>query len=252
MASRDDAGRPPPGGERPAQAGGEPLPVRAGGEPLPPFPALELEVVADVTAGSRPDEGFVRVRRRKLRLRYPGGEESAPFAYDEAWREALDAVVIAAHYREGGRRRVFLRSSFRPPAALRPVAVRPVPEPPTLGHFWELPAGLVEPDERSAEGLKRAAARELAEELGSDVTPESLEPLGPAMFPSPGLCGERLFFFHVEVDPAARGEPTEDGSALERGAIIVAVDLDEALALARAGRLEDMKTELGVRRLAEL
>ncbi len=239
MGSRDDADRPPAG---PAHAGGG----------LPPFPALELEVAADVTAGSRPDQGFVRVRRRRLRLRYPDGRWSDPFAYDEAWREALDAVVVAAHYREGGRRRVFLRTAFRPPAALRPLEVRPLPEAPTLGHFWELPAGLVEPDERSAEGLRRAAARELAEEIGAVVAPDALAPLGASGFPSPGLCGERLFFYHVEIDPGARGEPLEDGSALEKGAVIVAIDLDEALALARAGRFEDMKTELGVRRLAEL
>lgn len=242
MSSRDEADRPSNDGSGKARAAGE----------LPAFPALELEVEADVTAGSRPDEGFVRVRRRRLRLRYPGGERSAPFAYDEAWRVALDAVVIAAHYREGGRRYVFLRSAFRPPAALRPLEVRPVPELPTLGHFWELPAGLVEADERSAEGLKRAAARELAEEIGAVVDPGSLQPLGPPAFPSPGLCGERLFFYHVEIDPGARGEPTEDGSALERGAVIFAIALDEALALARAGRFEDMKTEIGVRRLAEL
>jgi ADP-ribose pyrophosphatase len=239
MGSRDDAARPP--GARGGAGGG-----------LPPFPALELEVMADVTAGSRPDEGFVRVRRRRLQIRRPDGTHSAPFAYDEAWRVALDAVVVAAHCREGGRRRVFLRSSFRPPAALRPPEVWPVPEGPTLGHFWELPAGLVEADERSAEGLLRGAARELAEETGFAVEPGALAPLGPPNFSSPGLCGERLFFYHVEVDPASRREPEGDGSPLEHGAVVVAIDLDEALALARAGRFEDMKTEVGVRRLADL
>lgn len=185
-------------------------------------------------------------------MRYPGGDVSQPFAYDEAWRASLDAVVVAAHYLEGGRRHVFLRTSFRPPAALRPLEIRPVPEAPTLGHFWELPAGLVEADERSPEGLKRGAARELAEEIGVTVEPTALEPLGPPNFSSPGLCGERLFFYHVEVDPTSRREPEGDGSPLEHGAVIVAVDLDEALALARAGRFEDMKTEVGVRRLADL
>jgi ADP-ribose pyrophosphatase len=46
--------------------------------------------------------------------------------------------------------------------------------------------------------------------------------------------------------------PSEDGSVLERNAAIVAVDLDDALNLARNGMIEDAKTELGLRRLAEM
>jgi ADP-ribose pyrophosphatase len=55
----------------------------------------------------------------------------------------------------------------------------------------------------------------------------------------------------VEVDPAARCEPSLDGSPLERGGVVVDVDLDDALALAAAGELADAKTELGLRRLRE-
>jgi ADP-ribose pyrophosphatase len=168
-------------------------------------------------------------------------------------RERLDAVVIAAHYvDERGRRMVFLRSALRPPVALRPRDAWPVPERDDLGGLWELPAGLVETDERSAEGLRRCAARELQEELGFEVEPEKLEPLGPSTFPAPGVIGERHFYFHVIVDPARRSLPSEDGSVLERNAAIVAVDLDDALNLARNGMIEDAKTELGLRRLAEM
>jgi ADP-ribose pyrophosphatase len=130
--------------------------------------------------------------------------------------------------------------------------VWPVPEPPTLGAIWELPAGLVELDERSPEGLQRSAARELLEEVGFDVPPAELQPLGPSTFPAPGMVGERHFFFHVEVDPARRGTPLEDGSPLERFATIVAVPLDAAIELTRRGTIEDAKTEVALRRLAEL
>jgi ADP-ribose pyrophosphatase len=196
---------------------------------------------------------FLRVRREMFRLGYAGGERSEPFAYDTIDRVRLDAVVIAAHFRaDDGQRHVYLRSALRPPVATRPLDARPVPEREDLGSLWELPAGLVEEDERSAAGLVACAARELREELGFDVDRSRLLPLGPPSFPAPGIIGERHFFFHVEVDPSARTTPAEDGSPLERHAVVLAAPLADLLALARGGELEDAKTELGLRRLAEL
>ena len=200
-----------------------------------------------------PGPPFLSAERRTFRIRYASGETSEPFVYDTVTRERLDAVVVAVHFLGAdGRRHVYVRSALRPPVATRPAEARPVPERDDLGSLWELPAGLVEPDERSPEGLLACAARELREELGFDVAPARLAPLGPATFPAPGMVGERQFFFHVEVDPAARATPSEDGSPLERHAAVVAAPLDELLAMARAGALEDAKTELGLRRLREL
>jgi ADP-ribose pyrophosphatase len=217
---------------------------------LPPLPAVALEVVGekDPTEPSR----WLRLRRPVLVSRGPSGT-SEPFTYDLAERDLLDAVVVAPHFRAAdGRRHVYLRSALRPPVALRPPAVWPVPEAPTLGGLWEVIAGLVEADERSAEGLRACAARELWEELGARVDAARLEPLGPSTFPCPGVIGERHFYFHAEVDPAALVPPPEDGSVLERAAAIVALPLEDALSLARAGAIEDAKTELALRRLAEL
>lgn len=215
--------------------------------PRPPLHTL-LREEALLPSGSP----FLRVRREMFRIAFENGEQSEPFAYDTVDRTRLDAVVIAAHFREGGRTHVFLRSALRPPVATRPLDARPVPEPEDLGLLWELPAGLVEEDERSAAGLVACALRELREELGFEVAPASLKALGPASFPAPGMIGERHFFFHVEVDPAARAVPSEDGSPLERHAGVLAAPLDELLEVARSGGLEDAKTELGLRRLAEL
>jgi len=75
--------------------------------------------------------------------------------------------------------------------------------------------------------------------------------LGTASFPSPGVIGERHHFFHVEVDVARREEPTEDGSVLEQRALITTLPLIQALDALRQGRIEDAKSELGLRRLAE-
>ena len=139
-------------------------------------------------------------------------------------------------------RHVYLRTALRPPCALRPVA------PAHDGSLWELPAGLVEPGEDPA----AAAAREVEEELGFAVDAAAMRPLGHWTFPAPGIIGERHVFFHVEVDPRARTTPGEDGSALERGAAIIAIPLSDAIEHCRLGEIPDGKTELGLRRLAEL
>jgi ADP-ribose pyrophosphatase len=219
---------------------------------LPPLPRIAIRVVEEPRSPD-PTRGFLRLRRQVLVARYPDGAESEPFTYDAVDRAALDAVIIAAHYRDAaGTKHVFLRSAVRPPLLLRAPEVRPIPEKDTLGALWELPAGLVEPSERSVDGLRRCAARELREEIGFEVDAARVAPLGPSTFPAPGMVGERQFFFHVEVDPATRGAPTEDGSALERGGVVVAVPLDEALSLVRSGAIEDAKSEIALRRLAEV
>ena len=215
--------------------------------PPPPHTLLQDETPVP------PGPPFLRVHRAMYRLRFANGETSEPFAYDVVDRARLDAVVIAAHFRgDDGRRHVYLRSALRPPVATRARDVSPHPESEDLGSLWELPAGLVEEDERTPEGLVRCAARELHEELGFEVDPASVRPLGPSAFPAPGMVSERHFYFHVEVEPAKREEPLEDGSPLERYAAVIVAPLDELLALVRAGGLEDLKTEVGLRRLAEI
>lgn len=213
------------------------------------LPAIDLEVVDEQLV--RPDGGFLRLVRRRYRARYPDGTTSEPFCYDAVTRDALDAVVIAAHHRVDGEVYVFLRSALRPPVAMRDPARSAVTEPGHAG-LWELPAGLVEPGEdASPAGVTGAARRELREELGFDVPLTALVPLGPSTFPAPGFVAERHYFFAVEVDPATRREPELDGSWLERGGVVLDLPLEEALALAAAGELADAKTELGLRRLRE-
>jgi ADP-ribose pyrophosphatase len=209
---------------------------------LPPLPAIRIVVTRDRSAEALALGGFLDVRRLELVVRRPDGTESAPFSYDVAARTALDAAVIAACYVEEGVRHVYLRSAVRPPCALRPIP------PEHDGGLWELPAGLVEPGEEPAE----AAARELREELGFVAAAADMRPLGEWTFPVPGMIGERHLLYVVNVDPGSRSLPTEDGSALERGAAVFALPVADALEHCRRGNLRDAKTELALRRLAEI
>ncbi|MBX3232310.1 MAG: NUDIX domain-containing protein [Labilithrix sp.] len=185
-------------------------------------------------------DGFLTLRRYDLVL-VDGPKRSEPFRYDTVDRHALDAAVMVAHsVGEDGEVEVYLRSAVRPPIALRPGGGSPA--------LWELPAGLIEPGEEP----RAAAAREVAEELGFDVGAEQMEPLGEWSYPAPGFVGEIHHFFHVRVDPRARREPDGDGSALEAVAIVIKVPLREALEACRTGGVRDEKTELALRRLADV
>ena len=218
---------------------------------LPNPPTVKLKLVEDQSPKAEP--GFLRLVRRKLVAIDGLGSESAPFFYDEIDRNAIDAVVIAAHYKDpSGRTRVYLRSAARPPVLLRPAERNVSPRYARSDGLWELPAGLVEPDELSEEGIRRCAQRELEEELGFKVPLESIIALGPSTFPCPGVVGERHYYFRVPVNPKERNNPTLDGSALEHLGAIIDTSLDDALAWCKEGCLEDAKTELGLRRLAEV
>jgi len=217
---------------------------------LPPLPRITLSIARERADSPRP---YLSLRRLELLARFPDGVTSEPFFYDIAERKALDAVVVAPHFRgPDGQTCVLLRTALRPPVVFRPREAWPIPEKETLGGLWELPAGLVEENERSEAGLRACAARELFEETGAKLRPDDMLPLGPSTFPCPGVIGERHFFFHAAIDPTMIAPPAEDGSVLERHAELAAPTLADALALVRAGAIEDAKTEIGLRRLAEL
>lgn len=204
---------------------------------LPEPPAVELEILRELPREDLPF--FLTVRRVELLTRR-AGRPSFGFPYDIVERRALDAAVMVAHHLVDGVVHVWLRSAVRPPVALRPIAPR------FPSGLWEVPAGLIEP----GESPHAAAARELEEELGFVV--DAMLPLGASTFPAPGCIGELQHYFHVRVDPETRREPRGDGHPLEDGAIVLALSLADALEACRAGELPDGKTELALRRLAEV
>jgi ADP-ribose pyrophosphatase len=217
-------------------------------------PRIDVVVVEDHTESARCDRGFLRLRRLVLQNRYADGTKSAPYPYDLVERDAIDAVAIVLWMRDGDAVRVCLRTALRPPMTFRPGYALPIPEEAGAGVLWEIPAGLVEPDEHGPEGLAACAARETMEEVGLDVSPSEFETLGPPAGLSPGVIGEKIHFLAAEVEPRraeARGAPTEDGSPVEEKAEVCFLPLSDALIAARAGEIGDLKTEVGIRRLAE-
>lgn len=212
-------------------------------------PKVKIEIVREETSAMGSGEGFIRVRRLVLKNTYADGTSSREYRYDCAERDALDAVGIVLVSSDG---RVCLRSSIRPPLSLRPGCNVPLAEQetgdPTL---FEIPAGLVEPDEKGEEGLQGCSARETMEEVGIDVAPARFARLGGPVYLTPGLIAEQVHIFWAEVDPATAVDPGMDGSPVEERAKIEWVPIAEALAACRDGRIGDVKTEVAIRRLAE-
>jgi ADP-ribose pyrophosphatase len=207
---------------------------------LPELPKVAVDVIAD---RSDEREGFLALKRYDLAL-VEGDERSRTFRYDMVERRAFDAAIMVAHHLDDdGTPWVYLRSALRPPVAVRSGGAAATP-----GVFWEVPAGLIEPGEAPA----AAAARELEEELGFAVSPEAMMPLGPTAFPAPAVIAEVHHYFHVRVDPSTQKQPAGDGSPLEEAAEIISIPLERALAACRAGEVADAKSELALRRLAEI
>lgn len=218
-------------------------------ERLSPPQQIAIRVVKETPSS---EKGFLRLRRLTLQSVYANGEVSREFPYDLVERDAIDAVAILLERTIDGLPCICVRSSLRPPLAFRPSYALPIREEVAAPVQWEVPAGLVERDEHGEEGLRACAARETEEEVGYQIAPSHFALLGPALALSPGVIGEKIFFLHARVDADAKIVPVGDGSVVEDNAESVFISLTEALAAVRDGRISDVKTEIAVRRLAEL
>lgn len=212
----------------------------------------DLEIVEDRTAASRCDEGFLTLRRLVLRNRYANGSYSEPYPCDVLERPGSDAVVCVLYEFRAGRARVLIRESARAPIYLRKHKRFVHPDPGPYLSILEVVAGLVEDsDPQGPEGLKIRAAAEAKEEAGLDVDTDSLVPLGGETFASPGTTDEKIYFCAASADLENRGTPKGDGSVMEEWSKVHLIDLGEAIAMCRDGRIPDMKTEVSLLRLAD-
>lgn len=217
---------------------------------------VDIEIIEDLSAQTPSDKGYLKVRRLRLRTRFADGTASEVFRYDAVDRAALDAVVVlmwAARTDAPHDPLVCVRSQLRPPLLLRRGRELVVPDQRVALELWELPAGLIEADERGEEGVLECARRETEEETGFSLPRGEFARLGAPVFLSPGLCAEKIHLVKVRVpDHQQAGEAKGDG-VVEAGSTVAWWPLSECLARAEDGTIEDAKTELALRRLrAEL
>jgi ADP-ribose pyrophosphatase len=201
-----------------------------------------FRVLSDTRVGQG---GFLEIRRLRVQLERADGTLTKEGLYDYIERPmGKDAVVLALWHRRENGVDVLLRESVRVPVVFGRDG--------TLRTMHELVAGILEKGEDDFPSLQRRAAAEAHEEAGLTIAPEAVELLGPPMFPTPGMCAEKFHFACARVDdPKSAVRPPGDGSPFEEGARLRWLDLDDALARFSTGEFDDMKTELGLRRLRD-
>jgi len=210
---------------------------------------LDYHVLSDETVGHG---GFLTLRRLRLKIRRPDGTLSPEGLYDFVQRPiGLDAVVLVLwHRRQDGVVEVLLRDGLRVPLHFGREERRA--QPPQ--RHTEVVAGILEVGEEDLDGIRRRAADEAHEEAGLSVDAQAVTVLGPASFPTAGMCPELFHFVACEVSATQKSGaqvPPGDGSPFEEGAQLRWISLDDALAECRSGQISDMKSELGLRRLAD-
>ncbi len=213
--------------------------------------STRIEIIDDRSSSVPSDEGFLKVRRLRVRTRYADGTASEVFPYDVVDRRALDAVVMVLFALRGEAPAdplVCVRSALRPPLALRRARELVVPDPRTDDELWELPAGLIEAHEKGLGGVRECAAREAHEETGFALSASAFERLGAPVYLSNGMWGEKVHIVCARVaDPHAEVHAAGDG-VLEFGATVVWWPLSECFSRAADGVIEDAKTELALHR----
>jgi ADP-ribose pyrophosphatase len=196
-------------------------------------------------------DAYLSLHGLTIQNRYADGSQSSPYRYEGVLRKHLDAVVLVLTATKDGVPQVCLRTCIRPPLLMRERLILPQPDDHLFFALLELPAGLIEPEDIGEIGLQRRAAAEAFEEAGYRLKPSAFTRLGAAPFITPGVMAERCFFLKACIeDMQDRITPEGDGSPVEDGGDIVWLPLPDAIAMCDRGEILDMKTELGLRRLA--
>jgi ADP-ribose pyrophosphatase len=213
----------------------------------------DIVIVEDRTAESRCDEGFLTLRRLRLRNEYDDGSSSEVYPCDLVSRRGSDAVVAVLYQLDGDRQvKVLLREGIRAPVFLRQHKQYVHADPRVYLSVGELVAGMVEDDDGpGSAGLAKRAAAEAEEEAGLKVPTEDFRMLGEETFASPGTGDEKLYYCAAQA-PLDEAHPgAGDGTVMEEGAHIRVLGLAEAIESCRRGEVPDMKTEVGLLRLAD-
>ncbi len=208
--------------------------------------------IEDRTANSRCDEGFLRLRRLLLETEFDDGSRSRSYACDLIERPGVDAVALVLWRRaSGGAVEVLLRECTRPAVYFRKDRTLQVPDGRVYRHLLELVAGILEEEDHGDEGVRRRASLEAHEEVGLRIDPAEVRRLGGGYFSCPGILAEKVYLCAAEVTDHEMARPEGDGSAMEEGGGTHWLELQDAIRRCTEGEIEDSKTELGLRRLAD-
>jgi ADP-ribose pyrophosphatase len=212
-----------------------------------------VEIIEQRQVSPQNSTAYLSLHSLQVQNTYSDETKSAVYRYEGVLRKYLDAVVLVLTATVGRETQVCLRTSIRPPLLLRRTLALPQPDDDLPFALLELPAGLIEDTDKGPNGLRARAAAETIEETGYRVSPEDFSLLGSAPFVSAGVIPEKMIFMRAAVlNVNDRVPPEGDGSPAEEGADIVWVGVDWALKMCDNGAIVDMKTELGIRRLAAL
>lgn len=208
-----------------------------------------LEVIEDFSGSARCDEGFLQVRRLRVKNRRADGSVSPVYRVDVIDRPKLDAIAVLVWRRTAAGALEFLtRQNLRPAAYFRKDKTPVVPD--TQVHLFceEIVAGLLEPEDVGVAGLQTRGAAEVLEEVGYAVQPSQIELLGAPFLLAPGILSEKIFAAACDVTGLTQGVPQGDGSPLEEGGKMRWRSGPELLAAVDAGQIQDAKTELILQR----
>ncbi|MBK7860506.1 MAG: NUDIX hydrolase [Archangiaceae bacterium] len=203
-----------------------------------------IEVIEDFTSTGRCDEGFLQVRRLRVRNRRTDGSTSPVYRVDVVDRPRLDAVAVLVV--RGAE--VLTRMNLRPAAYFRKDKEQPLPDGRSHLYCEEIVAGLLETTDHGEAGLKHRAAEEVREEAGIVVAPADIVLLGPPFFVAPGIVSEKIFLCAVEVTGKEVVTPEGDGSPLEESPPPRWRTFESLAAAIASGEVQDAKTELALHR----
>lgn len=205
-----------------------------------------IEVVEDFSPTARCDEGFLQIRRLRVRNRRADGSTSPVYRVDVVDRPRLDAVAVLVVRQGAGGFEVLTRLNLRPAAYFRKDKAPPVPDGRSHLYCEEIVAGLLENEDHGDEGLKHRAAAEVREEAGYEVQPSEIVTLGPPFFVAPGIVSEKIFLCAVDVTGLSAVEPSGDGSPLEESPPPRWRTVSELQGAIASGEVQDAKTELAL------
>ncbi len=217
--------------------------------PTKPSPVIGFDIISDETIGK---DGFLSLRRVVLRNQRADHSYSCSYSCHFVVRDrGADAVVVALFHKSETGIQILVRRGLRPAMALgRNAPTIPVADQRPYLFFAELVAGILEFGDTGIEGIRRRASIEVWEEAGFRVSPQDIIMLGAGTFPTPGAMAEKFWLSAVEItNPELQQIPPGDGSPMEESATTQWLDLDQAIEDCVAGKIEDAKTELTLRRL---